>query len=1453
MANSRGIAIVGLGARFPGAEDVEQFWRNIAAGHDAIGPVPEERIPGVFFDASTSSIDRLPCRRGGFLGASINLDVAAHGLMPVAARGAEPDQLLALDLATATFADAGYTEGGFDRSRTAVILGRGGYLGPGLVRADQSVRGAEQLAGLLRRLLPDLPLSRIEAIKDAYQEAAGPYGPDTAIGLVPNLAASRIANRLDLRGPAFTLDAACASSLLAVEQAMLLLETRRADHVLAGGIHLVQDPTFWSVFAQLGALSRSEAIRPFDARADGLLIGEGAGFFLLERLEDAEAAGHRIYAVIRGVGSASDGRGTSVMQPRAEGQRLALERAWEGSGLEPAHIGLVEGHGTGTTAGDGVELETLARFFGPAGEGPRASLGSVKSMIGHTMPAAGAAGLIKAALAIFHRSLPPSLHCEEPHPKLAATRFEVHVAARPWTTGPGEERVAAVNAFGFGGIDAHVVLSEAPAGSRRTHRVQALDRVEPSFPGLPDEERTGLPEVLRLAGDSPAALLAALERGEGPIGTGPCRLAVLQPTPERLARARRVVERGEPWRGRGGIWFAPEGLALQGGKVAFLFPGVDADFRPRVRELAEHFDLSLPPELEALEAEEAPRRPEAIDRTGMGIYRVNQLCFELLSRIGLFADAMAGHSIGEWSAMIHGGLLPQGAVEAFLEESGGQALEVPGVLFAAAACSVDDALDAMTDLEAIGLSHDNCPHQVILCGKEESIETARARLLSRGAVVQILPFRSGFHSRLFDDYLDPHRAHFERLPIEAAHTTVWSATTCSPFPVGADAVRELALRHLVEPVRFRELIEALYDHGHSIFVQVGTGSLPGFVSDTLGARPHLTVSVSDPKRGGLESLARLGAALFVEGIDLWAGIDRARRPGREAASGGGVETGSRGLELPLGAPFISVGEPLPFGSAGPRLPPPARGALRDPLRDEVEATLEDLSRMQAEILETYQQALRGRSRPVRQQRTLSVRTVPELIDHSFYPQGEGATLAERDPVVPMTMSIELLLELARKAFPGRTPVALEELRMHQWLRVHPAAKVQLVAEPRGDDRAHVAIEGFCEGTVRLADAYPAPPASQLPPLADAGPPPIDAATLYADRWMFHGPAYQGVHTIGALGAGGVEGKLKVTEGPGALLDSLGQLFGFWLMATRTEDKLAMPIGLESLERFGPHPQAGELLDARVRITHCDDRRLVGDMEVLRGEQVWCRIRGWADHRFPSDPDTWKVLQHPERHRLSARREPYFLFDAARCRPPSRDWLIRRMLSEHERTTLLASAPQAQRAYLHARIAGKDAVRSLLEQGAELADPGEAIFPSTLPLLGDHEEGLRLAGPHAGELKVDAATAGDLAVALASRKGEVAIALYPLGSLPPGARQASFASDELDAARAAGAGDDLDARLHVCAARAIASRLAARGGEAGPREADAVSEGRPGGLRVGELWVELRVDLGHLVAWALRPD
>ena len=1418
-----GIAIVGMGALFPGAPDLDAYWANIAGGVDAISEVPAERWEPFFYDpesfhAANPPPDRVYCRRGGFVDEWATFDPAAFGIMPVTVEAAEPDQLLALKVAAAAIADAGGEGALGDPGKVGVIVGRGGYFTTGMARFDQRVRVAQQLVESLRELVPGLAESQLDEVKRAFQDQLGPVRPEAAIDLVPNLAASRIANRLDLQGPAYTVDAAGASSLVAVDQAVNELRSGRCDAVVAGGVHHCHDVAFWTVFAQLRALSPSERIRPFDRSADGLLIGEGTGMVVLKRLADAERDGDRVYAVIRGTGVASDGRASSVMKPRVDGQLLALERAWTAAGLDPDTVGLIEAHGTATPVGDAAELDTLARFFGPArgaapaGDESRAVLGSVKSMIGHTMPAAGAAALIKAALAVHHGVRPPTLHCDEPQERLAEGRFRTLAVAEPWPA-DDERRRAGVNAFGFGGINAHVVL-EAPPTARPSAAPLSVPTPTQTVPapdfgarapksGASSEEPVGRERVVLLAGASADDLLAQLDdptiltsrddSGAPPSAdpARPWRLALVAPDERRLELARKVVARGTPWRGRNDVWFSPEGLLSTGGKLAFVFPGVEPDFTPRVDDVAAHFGLPLGP-LEHAEGEDLH-----LGLQGAGIIALGRLLDASLAELGVRPDLVAGHSIGEWNAMIAAHLIPDADIDAFIDSIDTDDVDVPGVVFAALGCGADHAAAVLGDRTDVVVSHDNCPHQSIICGSEAGVAEVIDTLRAERVLAQELPFRSGFHSPMLDPYVEPVRAATARVPLQAPVVPVWSATTVAPYPDDDADVRELVIRHLLEPVRFRELALRLHDEGVRVFVQVGQGSLVNFLDDTLKGREHLSVTAAGPRHEGLDQLRRVAAALWAEGaaprferLAPPAAAESVDQAGEGAAAGSiaaraTAASATSGARLPLGAPLVHLDPDvrLPL-SAGAGDVAALLGDVGDlaahPVLAEFEAALAEVAPATADVVGAWRTAgptgaggtvVPGAAVPpppaaeptpaadepasLTEVRTMSMADMPFLIDHRFYRQRDDwEEVSDLFPVVPMTCTLQLFQEVASRLMPGKVPIGLESVRALRWLAVEPPIDVTVTAAVTGPDRVRVSVEGFSRGTVVFADEYPEPPDPDAEPLADAGIWGPTAWDLYHDRWAFHGPQYQGVREIGLIGPTGVQGTIEALAAPGALLDGAGQLVGHWVAMHTEVDRLALPSMIERIRFFGPHPPAGDRFDCTVRVNELTDAFVRADLELVSARpedagRLWCRIDGWQDTRFDTDEVVFPMLRDPDRLVIAERRPGgWSLATEHWDNSASRELMMRRYLNHRERPTYEAQNPKAQRQWFLGRVAAKDAVRSWLwDHGAG------PLFPAEITVLNDDEGRPVVEGPGCDGLRVSLAHTEWAAVAVVAGPGE----------------------------------------------------------------------------------------------------
>ncbi len=1195
-----GIAIVGIGAVFPGAGDATTFWRNIVAGVDAIGQIPPGRWdPATYYDQASTSGDRFYCRKGGFVDDLAEFDPTRFGIMPSTVDGAEPDQLLALATAAEAIADAGGESVLPSRERVGVVVGRGGYLTPGCARLDQRVRLADEVVSVVRDLFPSLAGTELSAVRQAIRDRFGPEQPESSIGLVPNLAASRIANRFDLRGTAYTVDAACASGLVAVEHAVRELQEGRADAMLAGAVHVCHHPTLWSVFTQLRALSPSERIRPFDASADGTLLSEGVGMVVLKRLEDV--GDERVYAVIRGIGTASDGRATSMMTPNPEGQLLAVQRAWENASLDPKADGpgLIEAHGTATPAGDAAELLTMINAFGA--DGDEIGIGTVKSMIGHAMPAAGMAGLIKAALALHHNTLPPTLHVDQPHAALAGTRFTPVQEAREWT---GPHR-AVVNAFGFGGINAHAVLDGHTIAKARK-------------------------PVMTFAADTAEELARSLRERRCSSADRAFRLAIGNPDDRKLKLAERVLAQGKPWPGRHDIWFSPQPLLTGTDQVAFVFPGFEREFSG---EVVDHAVRLL-----------QDGRREARE----------------LMALGITPGALAGHSMGEWTAMVVGGIYP--TIDEFVGALGPGAVAVVDIAYAALGCSADTAEQYLVD--EVTVSHDNCPHQSVICGPIDRLEVVLARLKANGVLAQLMPFRTGFHTPALAPYLGRAREMLDSLPVRASDIPVWSANSLEPMQ--ADEIRDLVLRHLIEPVRFRPLLERLHGAGFRAFVQIGQGSLPGFIGDTLSDRPHLAVNADIAPEA------------------LWAfGLKRG------TAHKVKLQLGTTKIKLdPLGTEPVPVADDSPMSAA-------------------VNKLLAHTNAVAREVVGALRPNEAGFTRE------FSLRTMPELVDHSVFPQAPGwPDLSDGFPIVPATGLLEVFADAARR-LTGGTVHGFTAVKAKRWLPALPATTVKITARAEGPGRVAVKVGDYAEGIVLMSPVPVEPIEVELQGVREA---PVSADALYRDNWMFHGPAFAGVTKIESLADNGISGVLTPLPALGALLDSAGQLIGHWMQVSLTVDQTVLPTGIEQVSFHGPVPTGDVRCTAWIREVTAQE--MVADAELTVNGVLWCRITGWTTRRFTTDDRIWQVKLRPGTEMLSVVDGEWVRVRENWADSATRDLIMRRYLNAAERLHYGGLDVPAQRDWLLRVIAVKDAVRTWLwDRGAGPVYPAELTVDADVRVRG----------------------------------------------------------------------------------------------------------------------------------------
>lgn len=970
------IAIIGMGCMFAKSSALKDFWRLIFRGEDGIDRVPETHWSVAdYFDKDPKRPDHVYCRRGGFL-SPVSFDPSDFGIPPANLEATDTSQLLGLLTARAALKDAGYLDGKhFDRDRTSVILGATG------TQELAIPLGARLGHPHWRRALAsaDLPEDKIEQIVRDISSAYVPWQENSFPGLLGNVVAGRICNRLDLGGTNCVVDAACASSMSALHLALMELAADRSDMVITGGVDLLNDIFMHMCFSSTYILSPTEEIRPFSKDADGTLLGEGLGMLVLKRLPDAERDGDRIYALIRGIGASSDGKSQSIYAPRTEGQVKALHRAYAQADVSPDTVEMIEAHGTGTRVGDQVEFQTLNTVFGNSGnKGRRCALGSVKSQIGHAKAAAGSAGLIKTALALYHKVLPPTLKAESTDPRLGIddSPFYLNPASRPWVSLNDHPRRAGVSSFGFGGSNFHTVLEEYEPKKRDVSwdgTVEILALCAPDFDSL----RAQLVELQNEAasGWTPADLaVSAFESRNRFSADAPYRLLLAieaQPfhagiIPEMLNTAADALLAN----GRDRDWQLPHmcyGSGPATGKLAVLFPGQGSQYPGMGKDLVclfpealavmtsadSHFqqanpnatrlsDIIFPLDMKTRdEAHFSEARLRSTDNAQPAIGAVSLAMWRVLQRFNIRPDVAGGHSFGELTALCAAG---------WCRETDLHALSIHRGRCMAAASNGEDR-DAGTMMAVMGpltelaeklaesridvvLANRNSPEQGVLSGPAAAITLAETKCRDWGFKTRRLPVSAAFHSPLMDAACAPFEAalsgvHFTPTPIR-----VYANTDGKPYPEDPAAARRQLRDQLVKPVEFIENIQNMTKDGVRTFLEVGPKSvLTGLCQSILkDAQVNLiALDSSSGRRNGVMDLAVLLCRLAALGrpvaLDQWE--ETAVRPAKPKLSV--MLTGANHRSS-------TPEKPKPLTPEKPALPPPTL-TVREPVREMVSDTI----------------------------------------------------------------------------------------------------------------------------------------------------------------------------------------------------------------------------------------------------------------------------------------------------------------------------------------------------------------------------------------------------------------------------------------------------------------------------------------------------------------------------------
>ncbi|MCE9582053.1 MAG: SDR family NAD(P)-dependent oxidoreductase, partial [Planctomycetes bacterium] len=931
------LAIVGMGCLFPRSAGPGAYWGTIRNSVDAISDIPSTHWrPEDYFSADQKKADHTYARRGGFI-SPVHFNPLEFGITPNNLEATDTSQLLGMWAAGQALKDAGFDPKKHNKDRVSVIVGVTGTLELVIPL------GARLGHPLWRKALKDSGVPDAQA-EDAVQRIADGYvnwQENSFPGLLGNVVAGRIANRFDLGGTNCVVDAACASSLSAIHLAGLELAERRSDMVVTGGVDTFNSIFMYMCFSKTPALSPSGNARPFDRDGDGTILGEGLGLMVLKRLDDAKRDGDRIYAVIKSIGSSSDGKGNAIYAPRREGQVRALKNAYKLANVAPESIELIEAHGTGTKVGDATELSALTDVFREARpEGTWCALGSVKSQIGHTKAAAGVAGLMKAVLALHFKTLPPTMKIEQPLDGLAPGKspFYACTQKRPWLPRAEHPRRAGLSAFGFGGSNFHCVLEEAEAAKNSVDwdgDVQLAAFSAPDAAVLLKQL-----DAFPVAGTWDSIRVAAQASRAAFRSKDVLRLLVVL---QQNADAKMAIEQARRKLGDNATaaWTLPDGTAFGAGaakgQLGVLFPGQGSQYVGMLRDLACQFPemlgalteadaayaegLSLQagerlsdriypyPAFDDESRERQEERLRATDTAQPALGAVSIGAWRVLERFGVRADATAGHSYGELTALCGAGVITPRALHALSRVRGdvmaaagrhgdaGTMLAVQAPLATVEALIRDEKLDVV-------LANRNAPNQAVLSGASAAIEKAQAVLKARGVTCKKLNVAAAFHSALVADAQKPLAAALAGVTFAAPRVPVFSNTTGQAYPSSPEESRRQLAKQLASPVQFVSEIENLHAAGVTTFLEVGPGAkLGGLVRAILGERPHTVIALdsSSGQRAGIADLARTLAQLAALGHTVTlAPWDEAFDPASLSAN-----TEIPGLTVPLnGANYV---------------------------------------------------------------------------------------------------------------------------------------------------------------------------------------------------------------------------------------------------------------------------------------------------------------------------------------------------------------------------------------------------------------------------------------------------------------------------------------------------------------------------------------------------------------------
>ena len=867
------IAIVGTGSIFPGAINSKDFWLNIFAEKDFIKDVPETHwLKEDYYDVNDKTGDKVYCKKGAFLD-DISFDPIEFGMPPNLLSTTDTVQLLALIAARDALADTiSYQTKKVDPKKVGVILGVAG--GTELIgQMSARIRRPEWTSAMRKQGLPE---SQIQMICDDIANSYTKWNENTFPGLLGNVVSGRIANRFDLKGTNCVIDAACASSLGAIKMAVQELQLGTTDMVLSGGADALNDIFMYMCFSKTTALSPSEDCRPFSAAGDGTVLGEGVAIMAMKRLEDAERDGDRIYAVISAIGSSSDGKSKSIYAPDSNGQCLAIGRAYEDAGFEFNEIELIEGHGTGTIAGDYAEFNGLKLAYGETETKQYCALGSIKSQIGHTKSAAGAASILKTAMALNNAILPPTIKVDKPNEKLEIENspFYLNTSARPWIHSAESTRKAGVSSMGFGGTNFHVAMEEYNDKLQRPKKIY-LAKSELFIFSAADKAKllTNLTNLFKESSEVEFSKIAKSTQLSF-NATDKYRLSI---TAESITEVNKWITFIKPklsgnetkFEVKNSVYYSE---AAPVDKIAFLFSGQGSQYVNMGTGLIMQYDSAMEPwnmvegmQLDAtrklnnvvfpipvfndIDAEN--QKDLLIDtrwaQPAIGTLALSHL--KLLNKLGVKPSMVGGHSYGEVAALYAAGVITNQKDMVKISRKRGELMAdcsaEEGAMTAVMASSeiVSDILNKYNS--KVVVANLNSPAQTVISGKVIDVVEIEKHIHEEGLKFKRLNVSTAFHSELVAPSAVEFEKYLKQFKFNKPQITVYSNTTAKKYPGNNKDTASILANQLATPVQFDAQVKAMYAEGARLFLEVGPGKvLSHFVGDILNDQPHKSIAIA---------------------------------------------------------------------------------------------------------------------------------------------------------------------------------------------------------------------------------------------------------------------------------------------------------------------------------------------------------------------------------------------------------------------------------------------------------------------------------------------------------------------------------------------------------------------------------------------------------------------------------